>query len=232
VFEGGYWTPDFAKGLGSVAFRDEPEGGQSFVPQPDRVSHWWNGTSPRPSVPPDAVAVHVRVQVRLIPNSDPLADLSAARYVANQSADSYRSPSGGWLGDIAMPRLKLITPQWQWFTMTTLYEAELRANPPPPLLPPASMPDDGDGQSPPTGVPGLTVTPASPYRAGLNSITVVGGGAPSAIADVVATESRRAVIALWLLQDNAWLYFLPQAPERSTLHSVSPAAAALFVELA
>lgn len=69
-------------------------------------------------------------------------------------------------------------------------------------LPPAPPPSPG----------ALTVTPNSPYVAGLNGVVVQGSGPASAVAARIAADSGHGVRALWARVEGQWRFFLPDTP--------------------
>lgn len=69
-------------------------------------------------------------------------------------------------------------------------------------LPPGPLPSPGT----------LTVTPNSPYVAGLNGVVVQGSGPASAVAARIAADSGYGVQALWARIEGQWRFFLPDAP--------------------
>ena len=57
-----------------------------------------------------------------------------------------------------------------------------------------------------------TVTPNAPYRAGANAVVVAGTAPAPYVAALIASDSRRRVMSLWVLYDGGWLYHLPSLP--------------------
>jgi hypothetical protein len=57
-----------------------------------------------------------------------------------------------------------------------------------------------------------TVTPNSPYAAGLNAIVVQGACTAAQAAASVASGSGRTVLALWVFSAGSWRFFLPAQP--------------------
>lgn len=118
--------------------------GVSSLPEPGLNLHAWWG-SRRPVSQGDLAAVVVALQARLV--SDPNAgedDRAKAKYLIHVGADYYPSdaPSDN-IPPVGVSRAKLVTNDWQTFTLSTLNDAgfqepgggistaEMRANPPP-----------------------------------------------------------------------------------------------------
>lgn len=125
--------------------RSEASGGVSALPIAGYNLHgWWGG---RESINgPDIAAIVVTLQARLIQDNLQAADdRSRARYLVQAGADYY--PTNGSaetvLPAVGISRAKLLSNEWQSFSMTTLSDvgkqepgggitaSELRANPPP-----------------------------------------------------------------------------------------------------
>jgi hypothetical protein len=70
----------------------------------------------------------------------------------------------------------------------------------------------GTGTATGTATGACTVTPNSPYQAGLNAVVVQGSCTAVAAAGVVDAATALNVLALWVLSGGTWLYFLPQFP--------------------
>jgi hypothetical protein len=128
----------------SGVLRKEAEG-VSSLPQPSYNLHGWWGS--RESINgPDVAAVVVTLQARLaVDNPNGVDDRSRAKYLVQVGADYY--PTNGSaetvLPAVGISRAKLLTNDWQSFTMATFNDVgkqepgggvssrEMRANPPP-----------------------------------------------------------------------------------------------------
>jgi hypothetical protein len=56
------------------------------------------------------------------------------------------------------------------------------------------------------------VVPNGPYRTGANAVVVAGAAPAPYISALIASDSRRRVVSLWVLYDGRWLYYLPSLP--------------------
>lgn len=165
VPSGAYYRWDFAGDQqfpGSVRF--ENDGTISVKPSGEFTFHFWHG--PKSEVPsPETVrGIVTCVEARLIVDNAGLADdRSAARYVAQSGCDLYHSSTYPYATDYpgnATPAIGggghgLVANDWRVFSLTTLTQAELTANPPPGFEPESSGGGGGGGG-------GGTVLPAIP----------------------------------------------------------------------
>jgi hypothetical protein len=120
-----YGLQDFASN-GSLSTSSLAGGLGQYTFVPGYINHWWSSDWPRLAVPSNAIAFSFREQVRYAGGD------ASTRILAIASSDAYpttTSTSGN--DDLLMPRHKFLTTSWQWFTATTLTEAQIRANPPP-----------------------------------------------------------------------------------------------------
>lgn len=119
--EGSHWAEDFTESFGSVEGRDESGngGGQSFPMTSGRNLHWWIENWPRAAIPEGTEAYFITCEIRLIPDGDPDADISQAKYLAGVSADAYPTTEsfgpGPW-PSLSISRHKFVTEEWQTFT--------------------------------------------------------------------------------------------------------------------
>lgn len=144
--KGGYYTkgPGFSH-TGSMPGRVEPDGSVSFAPKAGNWQHFYTSTWPnkRPAEP--VLYLHMRAEMKL---SGP--DAGSARVIGSVGADYKPVDAGGKLvnasgaADGSAPikavlssAMHFITPEYVWFTSTTMTPDEIRANPPPA---PASWP--------------------------------------------------------------------------------------------
>src|SRR5690606_11230903 len=126
--------------------RDEPAGGVSTLPRSGLNLHgWWGGREHVDGS--DIAALVITLQARLMADAvSGVDDRSQARYLIHVGGDYY--PNGSGSADTVLPgvgvaRAKLLTYEWQSFSMTTLGDvgkqepgggitsAELQQNPPP-----------------------------------------------------------------------------------------------------
>lgn len=82
----------------------------------------------------------------------------------------------------------------------------------------------------PTGTPGnVTMTPNSPYTAGLNGVVVQGGGRAVDVTNAIASSSGRTVRALWMFRSGSWQFYLPALPAVDGGLAIFPVASAFAV---
>lgn len=136
---GAAYRADFAGDESRPAdLREEPGGGVSVTAGAGWNFHFWPASGRVPLEPASVGGLVVTVRARLVPG-DPGGpdDRAAARYLLSVGADYWRSLDARWQadwsanGDAAIGRFRRVGPEWRTFTMTTLDEAALRANPPP-----------------------------------------------------------------------------------------------------
>jgi len=133
--QGAAYREDFADDASITADdRAEADGTLSVHLVAGHNFHFWP-ESGRVTIDPAQIGgVVVTVAARLILN-DPAGpdDRSAARLMMSVGADYWRSLDAQWPanGDAGIGRFGFITSDWQMFSMTTLDEAALCANPPP-----------------------------------------------------------------------------------------------------
>lgn len=124
------FAEDFQGPGGDVAARTEPDGSTSAFPGNGLTVHFW--PQDRAAIDPaDVGGVVSAFEARLVP-ADPArpGDCAGARFLAAAGADYHPSVTGGApQGDLGIGRHRYVTPEWQLFTMTTLSEADTRANP-------------------------------------------------------------------------------------------------------
>ena len=61
--------------------------------------------------------------------------------------------------------------------------------------------------------PNVQVFPNGDWVDGINAAVVQGGGTPPGVAARVQQDSRRNVLAIWLLSEGRWLWSVPSWPE-------------------
>lgn len=64
-------------------------------------------------------------------NSGGTDDRSSSKYLVSMGADYYQGSGGAHQGDIGIGRFKKVTTSWKTFTMHSMSESGIRANPPP-----------------------------------------------------------------------------------------------------
>ena len=135
VVQGDAYREDFEADVSVAAdTRVEPDGNLSARLVAGHNYHFWPETGRVLLGPAGVGGVVVTMQARLIPD-DPIApdDRADARLMLSVGADYWQALDAAWPnnGDAAIGRFGFITQDWQTFTMTTLPEAALCANPPP-----------------------------------------------------------------------------------------------------
>lgn len=159
---GAYWDGSFV-GQGNEGANIRAEGtnqGWSVRLQPmetnvDYVSwHWFYSSDyyPRPAVPADCKAVFQAARIRLIQDSGNV-NLSNAKFIASFGSDHWPAATGGkpdgkQITPFMQPRMRMVTPEWRWFTghafigwfdgsgqpvMSQMGDQLITANPPPPI---------------------------------------------------------------------------------------------------
>lgn len=138
--DGGAFREDFVDNTSVDAdLRPAADDGVSVLLSPQRNYHFWPYSSRVPIGPAGIGGIVVTVQARLIVDDPALPDdREQARLMMSVGADYWRDVTVNWddsgevvSGDAAIGRFGFITPDWQTFTMTTLPEDVLCANPPP-----------------------------------------------------------------------------------------------------
>lgn len=135
--EGAAYREDFVDDLNRPAdIRVESDGSVSVVAGDGYNFHFW-APGRVPIDPQDIAGIFIVVQARLILH-DPTQpdDRAQARYLLSIGGDYWLTTSAQWdqfrtNGDIGIGRFKYVQAQWQIFSMITLSEAQIRANPPP-----------------------------------------------------------------------------------------------------
>ena len=125
--------------------QSEGSDGASSLPLPNLNLHGWWGARARIDHG-DIAAIVVTLEARLIADQESgVDDRSEAKYLLHVGADYYPedAPYGESLPPVGISRAKLVTNEWQSFTMSTLNDvglqepgggitsSELRSNPPP-----------------------------------------------------------------------------------------------------
>jgi hypothetical protein len=134
--DGGFYSETFSVDYGSsVPFRHESDGSLSFNTESGKVAHFY-GPWPRIATSSsDFGGLVVTLNARLVLNNASGADdRSIASYVLDVGADPYPSTTGPGIENnpgIGMGKFKFVETGWRSFSMSTLSEAELAANPPP-----------------------------------------------------------------------------------------------------
>jgi hypothetical protein len=60
---------------------------------------------------------------------------------------------------------------------------------------------------------GISVFPNGDWVDGLNAAVIQGGGMPPGVGALVQNESRRKLLAIWLLSEGRWLWSVPSMPQ-------------------
>lgn len=132
---GGY----YGGGAGAATWQNESDGTRSLGLQNPYNWHGYLGPTPLPA-PGEIEAIHVRLRARMIGTG-----AAACRWLCHIGADYYPqfSDPGFIIPAVAISRPRLLTTQWQDFSMTTLSDVghqepgggvtanALRTNPPP-----------------------------------------------------------------------------------------------------
>jgi hypothetical protein len=126
------FLPNFQPGEGHPDVRDEPDGGQSWLPGTAALWHGWPG--PRAAIPPGTAYVCTQYQARLVLDDPAGPDNRAvARMLADAGFDWWESTVSGGNKLGMNGRYKLI-PQdgsYRWFNGCSAPAAMLLASPPP-----------------------------------------------------------------------------------------------------
>ncbi len=134
--DGGYYSETFSVDYGtSIPFRHESDGSLSFDTASGEVAHFY-GPWPRISESSsDFGGLVVTLDARLILNNPSgVDDRAIASYVLAVGADPYPSTTSPGIENnpgIGMGKFKYVQTAWRSFSMSTLSQAELAANPPP-----------------------------------------------------------------------------------------------------
>jgi hypothetical protein len=137
--DGSAYREDFANDANKPAdARREQDDSVAIVLSPGYNYHFWpvGGRSDFDNT--DVAGVFSSVRARLIVDDHAKPDDRAqARLLLGMGADYWINREAGWdpdwkhNGDVAIGRMRWLTPQWQSYNMTSLSAEALRANPPP-----------------------------------------------------------------------------------------------------
>lgn len=137
---GNAYREDYADDINKPGdVRPEASGGISVTAGDGYNYHFWAHEHRVEIDPNDIAGVITTVEARLILDDADLADdRGEARYLLGVGADYWLSMTAQWdqwrtNGDIGIGRHKFVRKNWSLFTMSTLDEEELQANPPPSL---------------------------------------------------------------------------------------------------
>lgn len=128
----GLFFPNYQPGWGNPNVRNEPDGGQSWLPVTSGLWHGWPGS--RAIVPAGTTAVCSQFEARLVlDNSSGPDNRASARMLAEAGFDWWQSTTSG-TNDLGMNGRYKLVPQdgsYRWYNGCTASAATLLSNPPP-----------------------------------------------------------------------------------------------------